>query len=45
MLLLYKWFWRLREDHLWVRVVKEKYGVEAGGIYPKRCKIPFRCSI
>lgn len=33
--LLSKWFWRLKEDRLGVRVLKEKYGVEVGGFFSK----------
>lgn len=34
-LLLCKWFWRLSEDSLWVCVIKEKYGLEYDGYFPK----------
>lgn len=36
--LLCKWFWRLNEDCLWVRLLKQKYGVVGVGYYPKRLK-------
>lgn len=43
--LLCKWFWRLKEDRLWVRMLKEKYGTEAGDFFPKRSKLPFGVSV
>lgn len=33
--LLSKWFWRLKEDKLWVKILCEKYGVQSGGFFPK----------
>lgn len=42
--LLCKWYWRLRENHR-VRLVKEKYGVEAGAIYLKKSRLPWGVSI
>lgn len=36
--LLCKWFWKLKENHLWVRLLKEKYDTEIGGVSPKRAK-------
>lgn len=43
--LLCKWFWRLKEDGLWVRLLKEKYGTETGDFFPKRSKLPFGISV
>lgn len=43
--LLCKWFWRLKQDRLWVRLLKEKYGSVLGGIYPKERKLPFGVTV
>lgn len=43
--LLCKWFWRIREDHLWSLIVKEKYGLRAGGVFPKKSNLPMGISV
>lgn len=43
--LLCKWFWRLKEDRLWVRLLKEKYGTDVGGFFPKMSRLPFGISV
>lgn len=42
--LLTKWLWRLQEESLWVRVVKEKYGLTRGGYFPCMPKGTIGCS-
>lgn len=42
--LLCKWFWRLKENCLWVRLLKEKYGTEVGSFFPKKSRLPFGIS-
>lgn len=34
--LLCKWFWRLKENVLWVNLLKEKYGVVVAGFFPQK---------
>lgn len=43
--LLCKWFWRLREDCLWVQLIKEKYGFEVGNFFPKKSRLPYGVSV
>lgn len=33
--LLYKWFWRIKEDNLWVQVIFKKYRVSKGNFFSK----------
>lgn len=45
MALMSKWLWRCREDTLWIRLIKEKYGVKKGMSLPNFTNKPTRCSI
>lgn len=42
--LLCKWFWRLKEDKLWVILLREKYEVQSGGFFIKFKSGSFGCS-
>lgn len=43
--LLCKWFWRLKENRLWVRLLKEKYGTKIGGFFPRMSRLPVGISV
>lgn len=43
--LMCKWFWRLGDNKLWVRLLREKYGVDGGGFFPKFPKGTIGCSV
>lgn len=43
--LLYKGFWHLKEERLWVRSVEDNFSVENGGFFPKLKKCSIRCSV
>lgn len=42
--LLCKWFWQLKEERVWVNLLKEKYGTEVGGYLIKCSKLPIGVS-
>lgn len=43
--LLCKWFWRVKDRNLWVRVIQKKYGLAKDNLFPKSSSGAVGCNI
>lgn len=43
--LLCKWFWRILDNNLWVRLLIEKYGLSKDGFFPKTPSRAIGCNM